>query len=74
MRSEGFSFNSGGQGVEPCSRRVVSAFATVRNRSQVERYEGFGWKHDVCEIGSFLRSHIGIGVWRVVFLACWMWL
>ena len=27
-----------------------------------------------CEIGSFLRSHIGIGVWRVVFLGCWMWL
>ena len=23
---------------------------------------------------SFLRSHIGIGVWRVVFLGCWMWL
>ena len=34
MRSEGFSFNSGGLGVEPCSRPVVSMFATVRNRSQ----------------------------------------
>ena len=34
MRSEGFSFNSGGLGVEPCSRPVVSASATVRNRSQ----------------------------------------
>ena len=35
MRSEGFSFNSGGLGVEPCSRPVVSMFATVRNRPQV---------------------------------------
>ena len=34
VRSEGFSFNSGGLGVEPCSRPVVSKFATVRNRSQ----------------------------------------
>ena len=34
MRSEGFSFNSGGLGVESCSRSVVSMFATVRNRSQ----------------------------------------
>ena len=34
MRSEGFSFNSGGLGVEPCSRPVVSMFATVRNRPQ----------------------------------------
>ena len=34
MRSEGFSFNSGGLGVEPCSRPVVSMFAIVRNRSQ----------------------------------------
>ena len=34
MRSEGFSFNSWGSGVEPCSRSVVSTSATVRNRSQ----------------------------------------
>ena len=34
MRSEGFSFNSGGLGVESCSRSVASMFATVRNRSQ----------------------------------------
>ena len=34
MRSEGFSFNSGGLGVESCSRPVASMFATVRNRSQ----------------------------------------
>ena len=34
MRSEGFSFNSGGLGVESCSRPVVCMFATVRNRSQ----------------------------------------
>ena len=34
IRSEGFSFNSGGLGVESCSRSVVSMFATVRNRSQ----------------------------------------
>ena len=34
MRSEGFSFNSGGLGVEPCSRPVVSTSATVRNRPQ----------------------------------------
>ena len=27
-----------------------------------------------CEIGSFLHSHIGAGVWRVVLLGCWMWL
>ena len=33
MRSEGFSFNSGGLGVEPCSRPVVSKFATVRSRA-----------------------------------------
>ena len=37
-----------------------------------------GWFHCAgaafCEIRSFLRSHIGIGVWRVVFLGCWMWL
>ena len=26
-----------------------------------------------CEIGSLLRSSIGISVWRVVFLGCWMW-
>ena len=26
-----------------------------------------------CEIRSFLRSSIGISVWRVVFLGCWMW-
>ena len=32
MRSEGFLFNSGGLGVEPCSRPM---FTTVRNRSQV---------------------------------------
>ena len=35
MRSEGFSFNSGGLGVEACSRPIVSAFATVVNRPQV---------------------------------------
>ena len=33
MRSEGFSFHSGGLGVEPCSRLVVSAFATARGRA-----------------------------------------
>ena len=33
FRSEGFSFNSGGLGVEPCSRPVVSMFATVRRCS-----------------------------------------
>ena len=33
MRSEGFSFNSGGLGVGPCSRRVVSASATVCGRA-----------------------------------------
>ena len=37
--SEGFSFNSGGLGVEPCSRPVVSKFATVRNRSQPSAVE-----------------------------------
>ena len=26
-----------------------------------------------CEIRSLLRSSIGISVWRVVFLGCWMW-
>ena len=39
MHSEGFSFNSGGLGVEPCSRPVVSMFATVRNRSQPSAVE-----------------------------------
>ena len=34
MRSEGFSFNSGGLGVDSCSQLVVVAFATVRRRSQ----------------------------------------
>ena len=34
MRSEGFSFGSGGLGVEPCSLPVVSMFAAVRNRPQ----------------------------------------
>ena len=27
----------------------------------------------LCEIRSLLRSSIGISVWRVVFLGCWMW-
>ena len=26
-----------------------------------------------CEIHRLLRSSIGISVWRVVFLGCWMW-
>ena len=26
-----------------------------------------------CEIRKLLRSSIGISVWRVVFLGCWMW-
>ena len=26
-----------------------------------------------CEIRSLLRSSIGISVWRVLFLGCWMW-
>ena len=26
-----------------------------------------------CEIRSLLRSSIGISIWRVVFLRCWMW-
>ena len=39
MRSEGFSFNSGGLGVEPCSRPVVSTSATVRNRPQPSAVE-----------------------------------
>ena len=26
-----------------------------------------------CEIRRLLRSSIGISVWRVVFLGCWMW-
>ena len=26
-----------------------------------------------CEILSLLRSSIGISIWRVVFLGCWMW-
>ena len=26
-----------------------------------------------CEIRSLLRGAIGISVWRVVFLGCWMW-
>ena len=26
-----------------------------------------------CEILSLLRSSIGISIWRVVFLRCWMW-
>ena len=26
-----------------------------------------------CKIGRLLRSSIGISVWRVVFLGCWMW-
>ena len=34
MRSERFSFGSGGLGVEPCSRPVVSMFAAARNRPQ----------------------------------------
>ena len=33
MRNEGFSFNSGGLGVEPCSRPVISMFATVGSRA-----------------------------------------
>ena len=130
MRSEGFSFNSGGLGVESCSRSVVSMFATVRNRPQPSatvrnRSQPFAtvrsrtlrrchWgkllqvtfhgcvtcqfatlfhcdlhendtsrkKRDAfrctgaafCEILSLLRSSIGISIWRVVFLGCWMWL
>ena len=35
MRSEGFSFNFGGLGVEPFSRPIVSTSATVLNRPQV---------------------------------------
>ena len=63
MLSKGFSFHSGGLGVEPCSRLVVWAFATVVNRKQpsatvrgralrrshwVKLFgEGFGWKRAV---------------------------
>ena len=43
MRSEGFSFNSGGLGVEPCLRPVVSTSATVRNRSQPFAVERCHW-------------------------------
>ena len=39
MRSEGFSFNSGGLAAEPCSRPVVSMFATVRDRSRPDAVE-----------------------------------
>ena len=35
MRSEGFSLNSGGLGVEPCSRRVVVSFAVVRGGAAI---------------------------------------
>ena len=65
MRGKGFSFNSGGLGVEPCSRPVVSAFATARNRSQPSASdrsralrplplgeafgEGLGWHRDVSD-------------------------
>ena len=119
MRSEGFSFNSGGLGVESCSRPVASMFATVRNRSQpfatvrsrslrrchwgkllqvtmhgcvtcqfaplfhCDLHENGMWRKTrdafrctgaaFCEIRSLLRSSIGISVWRVVFLGCWMW-
>ena len=72
MRSEGFSFNSGGLGVEPCSRLVVLAFATlstVRNRSQWDAMartlgevfgEGFGWKHDVSDSCEIARKGVDI--------------
>ena len=119
MRSEGFSFNSGGLGVEPCSRPVVSMFATVRNRSQpfatvrgralrrchwgkllqvtfhgcvtcqfaplfhcdlhekdMSRKQRDAFRCTGAAFGEIcrlLRSSIGISVWRVVFLGCWMW-
>ena len=112
MRSEGFSFNSGGLGVEPfrdplflCSqpsagvrsralrrchwgkllqvtfhRCVTCQFAPLLHRDLHEN-EMSRKKRDafrctgavVCEICSLLRSSIGISVWRVVFLGCWMW-
>ena len=117
--AKGFRLTLGGLGVEPCSRPVVSMFATVRNRPQpfatvrgralrrchwgkllqVTRHgcvtcqfamlfhcdlhenDMSRKKRDAfrctgaafCEILSLLRSSIGISVWRVVFLGCWMW-
>ena len=127
--AKGSRLTLGGLGVEPCSRPVVSMFATVRNRPQpsatvCNRPQPFAtvrgralrrchWgkllqvtihgcvtcqfaplfhcdlhekdmsrkQRDAfrctgaafCEIRSLLRSSIGISVWRVVFLGCWMW-
>ena len=72
MRSEGFLFNSGGLGVEPCSRRVASAFATVVNRPQPSAAvrsralrplplgeafgEGLAWKRDVSDSCEIARK------------------
>ena len=127
--AKGSRLTLGGLGVEPCSRSVVSTFATVRNRSQpsatvrnrpqpsatvrsralrrchwwkllqvtmhgcvtcefatrvhcdLREKDMSRKKRDAfrCtgaafrEIRSLRRSSIGISVWRVVFLGCWMW-
>ena len=81
MRSEGFSFNSGGLGVQPCSRPVVSAFATVRNRDRSRALrplplgeafgEGLAWKRDVsdsCEIAWQRLETSDVEVWRMISL------
>ena len=40
-----------------------------RNKCDAFRCTGAAF----CEIRRLLRSSIGISVWRVVFLGCWMW-
>ena len=58
MRSEGFSFNSGGLGAGSCLRLVVVAFANVPGRSLWgEAFgEGFGWKRDVSDLVEIARN------------------
>ena len=81
MRSEGFSFNSGGLGVEPCLRPVVSTSATVRNRPQPFATvrsralplgeAGFGWKRDVSDSCEIARNRVDmqeVEVWRMISL------
>ena len=56
MRCEGFSFNSGGLGVELCSRPVVSAFATAVNRPRAT----------AADRGRALRPPLGEALKRVL--------
>ena len=70
MRSEGFPFNSGGLGVEPCSRPVVSTSATVLNRPRptAPSAAGLAWKRDVsdsCEIARKRVETSDVEVWRM---------